>query len=64
MFSYSGLSEAHVKMLRESFHIYILQSGRISLSGCKLSKHKVPSESELKLSAYQHSATQQHRVCR
>jgi aspartate aminotransferase, cytoplasmic len=35
MFSYTGLSPFEVKTLRERFHIYLLNSGRISISGCK-----------------------------
>lgn len=34
MFSYTGLSLEQVVMLREKYHIYMLGSGRISLSGC------------------------------
>ncbi|KAG5805864.1 hypothetical protein H9Q74_009558 [Fusarium xylarioides] len=33
MFSYTGLSPFEVKVLRERFHIYLLNSGRISISG-------------------------------
>jgi aspartate aminotransferase len=35
MFSYTGLSPFEVKVLRERFHIYLLNSGRISISGRK-----------------------------
>lgn len=35
MFSYTGLSTFEVKVLRERFHIYLLNSGRISISGRK-----------------------------
>ncbi|UZP43011.1 hypothetical protein NXS19_010827 [Fusarium pseudograminearum] len=33
MFSYTGLTPFEVKVLRERFHIYLLKSGRISISG-------------------------------
>lgn len=33
MFSYSGLTEEQVKLLAERHHIYMMQSGRASLSG-------------------------------
>lgn len=33
MFSYTGLKENHVKHLRSEYHIYMLNSGRINMSG-------------------------------
>ncbi|KAK4188412.1 putative aspartate aminotransferase [Podospora australis] len=33
MFSFTGLSEAQVKKLREDFHIYMTKNGRISMAG-------------------------------
>lgn len=33
MFTYIGLSEAQVFAIREKYHIYMLKSGRISISG-------------------------------
>jgi hypothetical protein len=35
MFSYTGLSEEQVLTIRARHHIYMLRSGRISMSGCK-----------------------------
>lgn len=35
MFSYTGLTPVEVDLLREKSHIYMLNSGRISISGCK-----------------------------
>lgn len=33
MFTYVGLSESQVSAIRERHHIYMLKSGRISISG-------------------------------
>ena len=33
MFAYTGLSKNQVKLLKERYHIYMTNSGRISLSG-------------------------------
>jgi aspartate aminotransferase, cytoplasmic len=33
MFSYTGLKAEHCKMLTEKWHVYLLNSGRISMSG-------------------------------
>ncbi|PHH87452.1 hypothetical protein CDD83_8862 [Cordyceps sp. RAO-2017] len=33
MFSYTGLSEAHVQRLRDDYHIYMTKNGRISMAG-------------------------------
>jgi aspartate aminotransferase len=33
MFSFTGLSEAQVRELRENWHIYMLEDGRVSMSG-------------------------------
>lgn len=41
MFSYTGLTKDQVRILLQKYHIYILDSGRISISGCKL-KHSFP----------------------
>lgn len=35
MFSYTGLTEPQIEILAKEFHIYIMKSGRISISGCK-----------------------------
>ena len=35
MFSYTGLTLKQVLTLRDEFHIYLLKSGRASVSGCK-----------------------------
>lgn len=37
MFSYTGLTIKQVLALRDEFHIYMLKSGRASVSGCKCS---------------------------
>lgn len=37
MFSYTGLTLKQVLALRDEFHIYLLKSGRASISGCKYS---------------------------
>lgn len=36
MFSYTGLTPQQVQALKEKYHIYLLKSGRASISGCKL----------------------------
>jgi aspartate aminotransferase len=47
MFSYTGLSPKQVYALKDKYHIYLLKSGRASISGCKDSliidsrKHKL-----------------------
>lgn len=33
MFCYTGMSEAHVKRLRDEFHVYLTTNGRISVAG-------------------------------
>ncbi|CAJ0905631.1 3213_t:CDS:10 [Entrophospora sp. SA101] len=33
MFSYTGLKAQHVKMLKEKYHIYLVDNGRISMAG-------------------------------
>lgn len=35
MFSYTGLTKKQIKTLREDYHIYMLESGRASISGRK-----------------------------
>ena len=35
MFSYTGLSKEQVQSLKFDFHIYMLDSGRVSVPGCK-----------------------------
>lgn len=35
MFSYTGLTPAQVHSLKDKYHIYLLKSGRASISGCK-----------------------------
>ena len=35
MFSYTGLTPGQVHILREKYHVYMLKSGRASISGCK-----------------------------
>lgn len=35
MFSYTGLTPQQVLAVREKYHIYLLKSGRASVSGCK-----------------------------
>jgi len=41
MFSYTGLTPKQVYALKDKYHVYLLKSGRASISGCKfyLSKH-------------------------
>lgn len=39
MFAYTGLSEEQVKRLKEEFHIYLVHTGRISISG--LNEHNI-----------------------
>jgi len=36
MFSYTGLNPEQVQALKEKYHVYLLKSGRASISGCKL----------------------------
>lgn len=36
MFSYTGLTPEQVQALKEKYHVYLLKSGRASISGCKL----------------------------
>lgn len=36
MFSYTGLTPSQVYALKEKYHIYLLKSGRASISGRKL----------------------------
>ncbi|KMU83535.1 aspartate aminotransferase [Coccidioides immitis H538.4] len=40
MFSYTGLTKEQVRVLRQKYHIYILDSGRISISGLNTSNVK------------------------
>ena len=35
MFSYTGLTPKQVYALKDKYHIYLLKSGRASISGCK-----------------------------
>lgn len=35
MFSYTGLTSTQVIRLRQKYHIYLLSSGRASISGCE-----------------------------
>lgn len=35
MFSYTGLTPEQVQALKEKYHVYLLKSGRASISGCK-----------------------------
>ena len=37
MFSYTGLTKEQVKILIEEYNIYLMDSGRISIDGCKFS---------------------------
>lgn len=42
MFSYTGLTAPQVKTMREEHHIYLLSTGRASISGCKLELEIAP----------------------
>ena len=33
MFSYTGLSKMQVRLLKVKYHVYMLESGRISVAG-------------------------------
>ena len=35
MFSYTGLTPKQVEALKQKYHVYLLKSGRASISGCK-----------------------------
>lgn len=35
MFSYTGLTPQQVLAMKEKYHIYLLKSGRASVSGCE-----------------------------
>lgn len=35
MFSYTGLTPKQVYALKDKYHVYLLKSGRASISGCK-----------------------------
>ena len=35
MFSMTGLDQEQIRQLREEHHVYLLPSGRISVTGCK-----------------------------
>jgi aspartate aminotransferase len=35
MFSYTGLTPKQVYSLKDKYHVYLLKSGRASISGCK-----------------------------
>ena len=37
MFSYTGLTPTQVQALKEKYHVYLIKSGRASISGRKLS---------------------------
>lgn len=37
MFSYTGLTPKQVYALKDKYHVYLLKSGRASISGCKFS---------------------------
>jgi aspartate aminotransferase len=52
MFSYTGLTLRQVLALREQYHIYLLKSGRASISGCKF-KHKQWNNREHDVNAWQ-----------
>lgn len=43
MFSYTGLTRRQVEELKNKYHVYLLSSGRASISGCKLSPGKCKS---------------------
>ena len=43
MFSYTGLTPTQVQALKEKYHVYLIKSGRASISGCKLSPLPHPS---------------------
>lgn len=36
MFAYTGLDEAQVRRLREEYHVYLMKSGRASISGLNM----------------------------
>ena len=38
MFSYTGLTPNQVQALKEKYHVYLLRSGRASISGCKITR--------------------------
>jgi aspartate aminotransferase len=41
MFSYTGLTPKQVYALKDKYHVYLLKSGRASISGCKFfQQHK------------------------
>lgn len=42
MFSYTGLTPKQVYALKDKYHVYLLKSGRASISGCKFSQHHNP----------------------
>jgi aspartate/tyrosine/aromatic aminotransferase len=39
MFSYTGLTPGQVQTLKQKYHVYLLKSGRASISGCRLPIH-------------------------
>lgn len=45
MFSYTGLTPKQVYALKDKYHVYLLKSGRASISGCKFC-HSGPSASD------------------
>ncbi|KAG5683728.1 hypothetical protein PVAND_012993 [Polypedilum vanderplanki] len=45
MFSYTGLTEAQVKILIEKYHIYLLASGRINMCGLNEKNYKYVAQS-------------------
>jgi aspartate aminotransferase, cytoplasmic len=42
MFSYTGLKNAQIQMLKTEHHIYMLDSGRMSMSGCEVLSNTGP----------------------
>lgn len=49
MFSYTGLTPKQVYALKDKYHIYLLKSGRASISGCRQSQPPNTDEPELTL---------------
>lgn len=48
MFSYTGLTPKQVYALKDKYHVYLLKSGRASISGCKFC-HSGPSATDANL---------------
>lgn len=61
MFTYTGLSCDQVATLRERHHLYMLSSGRISISGCKL---PTPSNLAIVRSLREISECKKRHICR